>query len=58
MAFFSLNPFEDKPPRYLRARLYKYEFATPSEITGEGKWWNRELIGEYSPVLKRDRSAR
>ncbi len=53
MPFFSLNPFEDKPPLYLRARLYNYEFTSPSEITGEGKWWRRELIGDYSPVLKR-----
>lgn len=54
MAFFSVNPFEDKPPRFLRARLYNYTFASPSEIRNEGRWWHRELIGEYSPVIKRD----
>ncbi len=53
MPFFSLNPFEEKPPKFLRARLYNYTFTTPAEITGEGKWWKRELLGEYSPVLKR-----
>lgn len=53
MSFFSLNPFEEEPPRFLRARLYNYEFASPSEITGEGKWWKRTLLGDYSPVMKR-----
>lgn len=53
MSFFSVNPFMDRPPQYLRARLYAYEFATPGEIWSEGKWWRRELLGEYSPVFKR-----
>ncbi len=53
MPFFSVNPFENEPPRFLRARLYKYEFTRPGEILTEGKWWKRELISEYSPVLRR-----
>ena len=46
------NPFPDQPPRYLRARLYQYEFAPPEEIVGDGTWWKRRLTGEYSPVIE------
>jgi len=37
------------PPKYIRAKLYKYHF------TAEGKdWWFREEQGEYLPILTRD----
>ena len=43
------NPFPDAPPRFLRATLYRYRFA-PS---GTGRWWTRERVRDYSPVLER-----
>jgi hypothetical protein len=46
LAFFSVNPFPAAPPRYLRARLYEYEFS-------DATWWRRELVGEYSPTFQR-----
>lgn len=51
LEFFSLNPFPDKPPQYLRAQLYNYEFTTPGEIFENGKWWTRSLLGPYTPVF-------
>jgi hypothetical protein len=39
--------FEDHPPRWIRARLYRYEFTAP----GETGWWRRTLAGEYLPPL-------
>lgn len=53
LAFFSHNPFAAEPPRFIRARLYEYKFTSPSEIFQEGKWWNRELMGDFSPVYQR-----
>jgi hypothetical protein len=45
------NPFPDHPPRYVRALAYEYRFTTPDERRRTGRWWNRELLGEYfSPV--------
>jgi len=54
------NPFPDPrhPPRFVRARLYRYEFTRP----GEPGWWRRRLLGpgdrpggsEYFRVLGKD----
>ena len=45
------NPFPDRPPRYLRAEYYRYQFTTPDERRRNGHWWKRELIGSfYGPV--------
>src|SRR6266481_4262286 len=44
------NPFPDKPPHYIRARLYHYRFAP----IGENAWWKREPIGEWLPAISTD----
>jgi lipase maturation factor len=41
------NPFPARPPRYVRALYYEYRFTTPEERRRTGRWWNRELRGEY-----------
>jgi Lipase maturation factor len=46
------DPFPERPPRYIRARLYRYSFA-PSDDPG-GAWWRRELVGEWLPPLSAD----
>ena len=53
----ALNPFPDRPPRYVRADLYRYRFSTPEERRKTGDWWVRVRIGAYTPVL-RTRAAR
>lgn len=45
------NPFAEQPPRYLRALLYEYTFTSPEEIFESGKWWDRHLLGPFSPVF-------
>ena len=47
LSLLSNNPFPDAPPRYIRARLYHYQFAPP----GEKAWWKREPVGEWLPAL-------
>ena len=46
------NPFPDAPPRWVRARFYEYRFTTPDERRMTGRWWNRELVGEYMPPVR------
>jgi hypothetical protein len=46
------NPFPDKPPAYVRARRYRYRFATPREHRQTGNWWMRELVGDYVPPVR------
>src|SRR5207302_3648640 len=43
------NPFPDKPPRYIRAELFRYEFAPPGD-PGAG-WWKRTPLGRWLPAL-------
>ena len=43
------NPFPDKPPKYVRAVLFKYQFTTSEEHRTTGAWWKRHEIGEFFP---------
>jgi hypothetical protein len=58
LALLRHNPFPDEPPRFVRARLYRYRFTTAKERRETGAWWSRTLIGEFMPpVTLRDRPA-
>ena len=50
--FFVTNPFPDQPPRFLRAKLYEYEFTTPGALWATGDWWTRRPVGDYSPTFQ------
>jgi hypothetical protein len=50
LSLLANNPFPDKPPHYIRARLYRYRFAP----LGEKGWWRRELVSEWLPALSAD----
>jgi hypothetical protein len=41
------NPFPERPPRYVRARLFHYRFTSWRELRETGAWWNRTLAGEF-----------
>jgi len=45
------NPFPDRPPATIRARLYRYRYSTWSERRQTGAWWVRQPIGEYLPPV-------
>ncbi len=51
LALLKHNPFPGKPPRFIRAELYNYEFTNFSERRASGAWWKRQLIGEYLPPV-------
>ncbi len=46
------DPFPGAPPRYIRAQLYRYEFAPPGDPSGA--WWRRTPIGAWLPPLSAD----
>jgi hypothetical protein len=46
------NPFPDAPPRYVRARLYRYRFTSRDERKTTRAWWSRTLVGEYAPPIR------
>jgi hypothetical protein len=39
------NPCPQAPPRYVRARLYRYRFSTPAERRETHEWWVRSEVG-------------
>jgi hypothetical protein len=51
------NPFSEQPPRFVRAVLYRYRFTDGQTRARTGAWWQRELLGHYSPVLAREVGA-
>jgi hypothetical protein len=52
LSLLATNPFPEKPPRYIRAQFYRYEFAPPGDPTGA--WWKRTLLGSWLPPLSAD----
>jgi hypothetical protein len=52
LSLFTGNPFPGKPPRYVRAVLYKYQFAKPGNP--QRLWWEREPLGEWIPPVSID----
>ncbi|HWA87358.1 MAG TPA: lipase maturation factor family protein, partial [Opitutus sp.] len=52
LSLFASNPFPQKPPRFVRAVLYRYKFAPAGNAAGD--WWTREPLGEWLPPLSTD----
>jgi len=52
MGLLAESPLGAHPPRYVRAELYRYEFAHPGDPPGV--WWRRTRAGEYLPALSAD----
>lgn len=46
------NPFQNKPPCYIRAMFYQYTFTSKKEFENTKNYWNRKLIGKYSPIIE------
>jgi predicted DCC family thiol-disulfide oxidoreductase YuxK len=51
LALFDVDPFPDRPPKYVRALLYDYRFADSSTRAATGQWWVRQLAGLYFPQV-------
>ncbi|MEU0336466.1 lipase maturation factor family protein [Streptomyces sp. NPDC006193] len=47
------SPFPpDTPPRYVRARLFRYRFTTWRELRETGACWERTFVREYLPPTR------
>jgi len=52
LSLLERDPFGGKPPRFVRAELYRYEFAPKSDPSGA--WWRRRRVGAWLPPLSAD----
>jgi hypothetical protein len=52
ISLFAGNPFPVRPPRFMRAVLYKYKFAKPGNP--HGLYWTRQQLGDWIPALSAD----
>ena len=52
VGLFAGNPFPNKPPRFIRAEIYRYKFAKPGNP--QGLYWTREKLGDWIPVVSVD----
>jgi hypothetical protein len=50
LALFAENPFPQRPPRFIRAEFYRYQFAP----LGSRDTWRRTHVGEYLPPVSAD----
>ncbi|MFJ3230755.1 lipase maturation factor family protein [Streptomyces sp. NPDC086787] len=52
------SPFPPgEPPRYVRARLFRYRFTTWRELRETGACWERSYVREYLPPTRLDSAA-
>ncbi len=57
LALFEKDPFNGRPPRYIRALVYNYEFTAPEERAETGNWWKRTAGPElYLPPISLQRA--
>ncbi|WP_199545968.1 lipase maturation factor family protein [Streptomyces sp. N35] len=48
------NPFPGGPPRFVRARVYRYRYTTWDELRATGAWWQRTYVREFLPPTRLD----
>ena len=46
------NPFPKSGPSYLKASIYDYQFTDLDTLMKTGRWWKREYVRPYLPVLR------
>lgn len=51
LALLRTNPFPEKPPKFIRATKYIYEFTDFGTLRTSGQWWRRENPEEYLPMV-------
>jgi hypothetical protein len=48
------NPFPDAPPRFVRARFFRYRYSTWRELREQAVWWVRRFEADYLPPVGLD----
>jgi hypothetical protein len=54
LRLFARNPFPTRPPKFIRADLYRYDFTK----RGQPAWWTRTFAGTYLPPIALSRARR
>jgi len=49
------DPFPDRPPVHVRARLFRYRFTSWQELRRTGAWWDRTWVGDFVSPLRLER---
>lgn len=57
MALFSEDPFPDHPPTLVRIRGYRMSFVDAATHRATGKYWHREDVGDFRPMMYRDETG-
>jgi Lipase maturation factor len=52
LSLFAGNPFPGKPPKFIRAVLYRYRFVRKDDH--KGTWWDRERISLWMSPISAD----
>jgi hypothetical protein len=58
LALMGPNPFPDRPPVHIRARLFHYRFTTWRELRETGAWWVRTPVGDFVAPIRLEAPAR
>lgn len=53
LKLLAADPFEGRPPQFVRATLWDYRFTDPATLRATGAWWMRTELGPYGPVMQR-----
>ena len=53
LALLKTNPFPDKPPKFMRVKVWEYHFTSPQEHRETGHWWKRKYLGLFPYVPPR-----
>jgi len=53
LRLFRVDPFAGRPPTFVRARFYRYEYTSWRERRQTHAWWKRSIVGEYLPAVSR-----
>jgi hypothetical protein len=51
LSLLQSNPFPDAPPKFVRAELWEYHFASPETHKKTGVWWVRQDEGLWFPPV-------
>ena len=57
VALLGTNPFAEKPPRYIRAIVYRYAYTSQEQRNNSGQIWQRREQRVYSTVMTLDHQS-
>lgn len=53
LALFAHDPFPDAPPVLVRIRSFRLSFVDPATWRRTGRYWRREDLGDFQPMMYR-----